>query len=120
MRLWQYVTSQVLGGGACTPQVNFHPLNAALTVHVVDTLLLLPCSIPQVLWSFISGRSFMIASFMGRGVTSRAALSLSHIVQAISNVKQTEVRSLFPHTQVPRCSAIKLLLVISQAARTMY
>lgn len=45
----------------------------------------------QVLWSFISGRGSMLASFMGKGVTSRAALSLCHLLQTSSRLSLPEV-----------------------------
>ena len=46
----------------------------------------------QVLWSFISGRGSMLASFMGKGVTSWAALSLCHLLQTSSRLNPPEVQ----------------------------
>ena len=45
----------------------------------------------QVLWSFISGRGSLMTSFMGKGVTSRAALSLCHLLQTVRTLNPPEV-----------------------------
>lgn len=51
----------------------------------------LPCVHVQVLWSFICGRGSMLTSFMGKGVISRAALSLCHLLHYVDVTNAPEV-----------------------------
>ncbi len=59
-----------------------HPLQCTVSLYATA---------PQVLLSFISGRGAMVASFMGKGVTSRASLSLCHLLHSVGTLSPPEV-----------------------------
>ena len=52
--------------------------------QVMTLYMKLAVSLRQVLWSFISGRGETFASFMGKGVTLQASVSLCHLMYGVT------------------------------------
>ena len=66
----------------------------AVSAHVMKLYMQLAVSLRQVLWSFISGRGGAFASFMGKGVTLQASMSLCHLMHAVTLLEKGEKLSI--------------------------
>lgn len=66
----------------------------AVSAHVMKLYMQLAVSLRQVLWSFISGRGGAFASFMGKGVTLQASMSLCHLMNTVTLLEKGEKLSI--------------------------
>lgn len=67
---------------------------SAVSSHVMTLYMRLAVSLRQVLWSFISGQGGAFASFMGKGVTLQASMSLCHLMYAVTLLEKGEKLSI--------------------------
>ena len=77
----------------CLLHLTSLPLSTASS-QVMTLYMKLAVSLRQVLWSFISGRGEAFASFMGKGVTLQASMSLSHLMYAVTLLERGEKLSI--------------------------
>ena len=77
----------------CLLHLTSLPLNS-VSSQVMELYMKLAVSLRQVLWSFISGRGEAFASFMGKGVTLQASMSLCHLIHAVTLLERGEKLSI--------------------------
>ena len=78
---------------SCLLHVTSLPL-AAVSSQVMTLYMRLAVSLRQVLWSIMSGRGEAFASFMGKGVTLQASVSLCHLMYAVTLLESGEKLSI--------------------------
>ena len=77
----------------CLLHLTSLPLTS-VSSHVMALYMRLAVSLRQVLWSFISGQGGAFASFMGKGVTLQASVSLYHLMYAMTLLEKGEKLSI--------------------------
>ena len=77
----------------CLLHLTSLPLTA-VSSNAMTMYMQLAVSLRQVLWSFISGRGDAFASFMGKGVTLHASMSLGHLMHAVTLLEKGEKLSI--------------------------
>lgn len=77
----------------CLLHLTSLPLGTVST-QVMTLYMRLAVSLRQVLWSIISGRGEAFASFMGKGVTLQASVSLCHLMYVVTLLEKGEKLSI--------------------------